>query len=296
MTELEFATSQDAWEGINEYLFVHGDQIAKERRGHLLGTQVLAFDVKLKIRKARVDPDFNFGRILGYAPQKWTSLVNNYVNFEYLDILKGQILAREKKGGAHYNEALLFDNSHTSGKGCLLSLVFSRRPGYHSPILTFKLRSSEVTKRLIFDLLLIQRIGEYVYGPEADFSLQVLSPNMYLDIAAFCLYNSYKGGHKKLKIWGKGLVDEESKTFKNMKKHWDKFHEMKLEEIRYRSHERVVSVIQKNEDGSYKHFKKDLYAKQLQFDFVEGDMPEELKSPKEIRKYKKDKRKKLLNL
>ena len=188
---LEYSTSQEAWEGINEYLFLQEKDIY-ERGGIHQGTQVLAYDVMIRARKALVDEEFDFGDILGYTTQKWNSLVNNYINFNYLDILKGQILAREKKGGQNYNEAMLFDNSHTSGKGCLLSLTFSRRYGQLTPTLTFSLRASEVTKRLLFDLLLIQRVGEYVYGKGADFGIQCYCPNVYLDVASFAMYDNHR--------------------------------------------------------------------------------------------------------
>ena len=282
---LEFSTTQEAWEGINEYLYLEEKEI-KERGGSFHGTQVLTYDIMLRSRKAWVDPDFDFSYVLGYSIQKWSSLVNNYVNFEYLDILKGQILAREKKGNSNYNESMLFDNSHNSGKGCLLSLTFSRRINDLNPTLIFCLRSSEVTKRLLFDFLLIQRIGEYVYGKDQEFGIQLYCPNVYLDVAAFCMYDN----HKKLNTLSNG--EEPGKVPKKVKHLFDKFLHTDPATVKYRSHLRVVEQLQKDENGWPTARKKSLFAKELEFFFIDTDLPEEIKTPKEIRSFKRNKKNK----
>lgn len=283
---LEFSTSQEAWEGINEYLFLQ-EQDIYDRGGIHQGTQVLSYDVMLRARRAMVDPEFDFADVLGYTTQKWNSLVNNYINFNYLDILKGQILAREKKGNQNYNESMLFDNSHTSGKGCLLSLTISRRYGQLSPVLTFSLRASEVTKRLLFDLLLIQRVGEYIYGEGADFGLQLYCPNVYLDVASFSMYDNHRP-FKKLMENG----EPKGRIQRVVMKYYDNFKKADIKEITYRSHLRIVEQIQKDENGNKIHVnKKPLLAKDLTLDIVEHDLPEELVTPKEIRAFKRKKTK-----
>lgn len=288
VVEMEFATAQDAWEGINEYLFLQEEKIV-EQGGTYQGTQVLLYDVILKARRGMVDPDFDFGYVIGYTTQKWNSLVNNYINFDYLDILKGQILAREKKKGQNYNESMLFDNSHNSGKGCLLSLTFSRRFGDLNPTLIFCLRSSEVTKRLLFDLLLIQRIGEYVYGTEQEFGIQLYCPNVYLDVASFTMYDN----HKKLKKL-MGQSTPTGRIQENVIKTWKKFRKLDPATVTYRSHLRCVEQLQYDENGWPVSKKKSMFAKELNFNFVESDMPEEIITPKEVRSYKRNKSKKKL--
>ncbi len=281
---LEYATSQEAWEGINEYLFLQEKEIY-ERGGLHQGTQVISYDMMIRARKALVDEEFDFGDILGYTTQKWNSLVNNYINFNYLDVLKGQILAREKKGGANYNESMLFDNSHNSGKGCLLSLTFSRRYKDLTPTLTFSLRASEVTKRLLFDFLLIQRVGEYVYGKGADFQIQLYCPQVYLDVAAFAMYNN----HRELSDLMGGEPD--GRVQKTVMKYYKKFMEADPAKVTYRSHLRVIEQIQKDENGLKIHTRqKTLKAKELSLDIVEHDLPEEVITPKEIRAFKRNKK------
>jgi hypothetical protein len=283
---LEFGTTQEAWEGINEYLFLEEKEI-KQRGGSFHGTQVLTYDIILRSRKAWVDPEFDFSKVLGYSIQKWSSLVNNYINFEYLDILKGQILTREKKGNNNYNESMLFDNSHNSGKGCLLSLTFSRRVSDLNPVLIFCLRSSEVTKRLLFDLLLIQRIGEYVYGKDQEFGIQLYCPNVYLDVAAFCMYDN----HKELDTLTKDKDKKNGKVPKKVKHLFKKFLETDPSTVKYRSHLRVVEQLQKDEEGwPTARNKKSLKAKELDFFSFDIDVPEEIKAPKEIRSFKRKKK------
>ena len=38
----------------------------------------VAYNMFIKIRKAWVDPDFDYGRCFNYKETKWTSLLNNY--------------------------------------------------------------------------------------------------------------------------------------------------------------------------------------------------------------------------
>lgn len=281
---LEFPTSLNLWEGINEYMFTEEKDIYK-RGGFYQGTQVVSYDMMLKARKAFVDDYFNFGNILGYSMQKWTTLVNNYINLEFLDLLKAQILVREKKKQSNYNEALLFDNSHNSGKGCLLSLVVSRRACDIMPTLTFSLRSSEITKRLIFDLLLVQRVGEYIFGKGSDFSIQVYSPQFYMDVAAFCMYDNHKP-LKPLMINGK----PKGKIQEVVMKYFDKFLVTDRETVNYKSHQRVVEMLQRDENGKPIFREKDLLAKDLTFDFLDNELPQEFLTPKEIRAEKRKKK------
>lgn len=188
---LEYSTSQEAWEGINEYFLNNQKEILK-RGGGRYGPQLVSYDVFIKIRKAWVDPEFDFGDVFGYRKQKWTSLINNYVNLDYLDILKAEVMEKVKKKNQSYNLSMQFDNSHGSGKNCLLSLTISKRIGLEHPIFIFNLRSSEITKRLLWDLLLVQRIAEYIYGKKEHISIQLFCGNMYQNTESFIMYNNHK--------------------------------------------------------------------------------------------------------
>ena len=93
---LEYANSQEAWEGINEYFLNNSKEIVK-RGGGRYGPQLISHDMFIKIRKSWVDPDFDFGNMFGYRRQKWSSLVNNYINLDFLDIFKSEVIEKIKK-------------------------------------------------------------------------------------------------------------------------------------------------------------------------------------------------------
>lgn len=214
--ELEYPNSQIAWEELNIYFLNSSNEILK-RGGGRYGPQLISHDIFIKIRKAWVDPEFDFGNMFGYRRQKWSSLVNNYINLNYLDILKSEVLAKEKKRAPSYNLSMPFDNSHGSGKNCLLSLTVSRRVAVDHVIMTFNLRSSEITKRLLWDLLLIQRIAEYIFGPDQYVSIHLFCGNMYQNTESFIMMHKHiplkkmlkksdnKG--KQLDQWQKRAVD-----------------------------------------------------------------------------------------
>src|SRR5690606_12081034 len=138
--------------------------------------------------------EFDFGYVLGYRVQKWTSLVKNYVDLNKLDILKGNVSTRIRKKNNNFNESMTFDNIHGSGKGCLLNITCSKRYNIKRDIITFVLRSSEVTRRLLFDLLLVQRMAEYIYGKEKarTVKMEMICGHMYQNTEAFSLYHNHK--------------------------------------------------------------------------------------------------------
>lgn len=236
---LEYATSQEAWEGINEYFLNCSKEIIK-REGGRYGPQLISYDMFIKIRKAWVDPNFDFGNMFGYRKQKWTSLVNNYVNFNYLDILKSQVLEKENKRATSYNLSMAFDNSHGSGKNCLLSLTVCKRVTVDHPIMLFNLRSSEITKRLLWDLLLVQRIAEYIFGEKQYVSIQLFCGNMYQNTESFIMMDNHIplkkmiGKVEKLDKWQQRAID----TLKEFK-------EVDPKKIKFKVHLRSVKQLQR---------------------------------------------------
>lgn len=188
----EFATSQEAWEKINEYFLIKPESVFdKENSMFNRGVSVL-YNVFFTIRKAWVDPEFDFGKMFNYREQKWTILINNYLDLNQLDLLRSKVRYFQTKYNQNYNLSYSFDNTHGNGKGCLLSATFSRRVGDSTPNITINLRSSEITKRLIFDFLLVQRMGEYIYGPDISFTMSVFATQMYCNTETVLMYNTYK--------------------------------------------------------------------------------------------------------
>lgn len=251
------ATSQEAWEYINEFLVLNEEEVLANG-GNRYGSQIISYDHFMEINKAWVDPNFNFATLFGYTKHKWSKLVNNYVNFNYLDLVKSEVLLKEKNKAANYNIAYKFDNTHGNGKGCLLSLVFQRRITQDNPLVIFTLRSSEVTKRLIFDFLLIQRIAEYVYGEEVSVSVKLYCANMYLSGETFTMYDSYKPLKKLLR---KSTTVMSKRVLAAM----DKFLNIDPDKVVYKIHRRAVRQLQKDDDGNAISGAIDLFAKDCKF-------------------------------
>jgi len=283
MKELKFSNTQEAWEGINEYLALKSEEVM-ETGGSLYGPEIIAYDHYIKINKVWVDPEFDFGSVFGYTTAKWTKLINNYLHLDYLDLIKSQILAREKSRATNYNISYLFDNSHGSGKGCLLTLTFSRRVDRDAPILYMTLRSSEVTKRLLFDFLLVQRIAEYVYGKDQCVSLEMFCPNIYLVAEAFVMYDNYKSIDKLFrKKKKKGLSKFEKKIL-------DTLHHFKTVDpstIKYKVHLRSVNQLQEDEDGKKISGRKPLLVKNLHLYKENMEYPEDCISPSARKAYRR---------
>lgn len=279
--QFEFSNSQECWEGLNEYFLNNEPQILKEG-GSRYGSQLIQYNVFCEIRKAWVDPLFDYGNTFGYRMQKWSGLVNNYVNLNYLDILKSEIVLRESKPYPQYNISMQFDNSHGHGKNCLLSLTFSRRNNSAVPILSFTLRSSEITKRLLLDLLLVQRIGEYVYGENADFIINLFVVNMYQNAEAFTMYDIHKKLDDIIKIKKKGINDWQKRVMNIHKE----FSTVDPDKVKYKVFKRSVNQLQ-GVHGDKPLLTKDLFLKKKDIEY-----PEDCITTSQRRAYKKSLNKK----
>jgi hypothetical protein len=225
-------TSQEAWEWVNEYLACEESAILANG-GVRSGPQMISYDHFMEINKAWVNPEFDFGKMFGYKIQKWSKLISNYIDFDFLDIVKSLVLEKETKKVQAYTIGFKFSNKQTSGHGCLLTLVFSRRLGYDNPIVVMNIRSSEVTKRLLMDFLLVERIIEYIYGPKHGASLKVFCGNMYLSGEAFTMYHNYKD----LRVLLKG---NETSMAERILRILDKFEKPESLDIKFRVHLRAV--------------------------------------------------------
>lgn len=188
------ATTQEAWEWLNEFLATREKEV-KENGGMRSGAQIISYDHYMEINKLWVDPEFDFGFIFGYKKQKWSILKSNYIDMNKLDLVKSEILSKEKKNTQNYNIAFKFSNKHSHGHGCLLTLVFQRRHTQDNPIVIMNIRSSEVTKRLLMDFVLVQRITEYIYGPGVSASARLFSGNCYMSAETFVMYHNHKNIH-----------------------------------------------------------------------------------------------------
>lgn len=276
MKLFEFATSQEAWEMLNEYFFQAEDDIFKHG-GSRSGNQLILSGGFIKIRKAWVDPKFDFGNMFGYRPHKWSGLISNYVNMSYLDILKSQILVKESgKVKTPYNLSMPFDNSHGHGKNCLLSLTFCRRQNCDIPIAIFNLRSSEITKRLLIDFLLVQRIAEYIYGEEQTIMMEMFCGNIYQNIESFIMYDLHRP-LKKINNLKKGDSKYADKVLEILKK----FKKVDPHTINYKVFKRSANQLQKV------HGDRPMLAGELFLNKKEIEYPEDCITASQRKAYKR---------
>lgn len=225
--------SMKAWEEINEAF------IKSDGRFHFyFGNKALyAYDMVIGIRNPKVDPNFDFGRNFNYTINKWRSLVSNYVDKEELESIKDEVTREEAKKSSSkvYNLALQFTNKHGHGKNCLLSMVFSKRFSDQKPTITVFLRASEVTKRLICDLLLFQRIGEYVYE-DKQFQLVIHFNQLFNDDTVLLMYDVHKSIEDILDDFPGNRAKQLLSRLKELKK-------ANPENIKYKVHRRAAKVL-----------------------------------------------------
>jgi hypothetical protein len=274
---LEFATSQEAWEKINEMFLYHDEKLFDSGSSHTSGMSAV-FNTFIKVRKAWVDPDFDYGKVFNYREQKWTTLINNYLNLNKLDLLRSKVRYFQSKYNQNYNISYSFDNTHDNGKGCLLAATFSRRLNDDVPVITIMLRSSEITKRLIFDFLLVQRMGEYVYGDTTTFMINVFATQMYCNTETLVMYNTHKDIKKILKNY------PETMWTKNVIITFDKFMDNPHDFSSYKVFLRTAKCLRPD---AFKGNYKPLLARNLKLEYDETEYPEDCITLTQRKKYKK---------
>lgn len=272
---LEFATSQEAWEKLNE-AFLRLDPVLFDKGATANSGVAVVYNVFIKIRKAWVDPDFDYGRCFNYKETKWTSLLNNYIDFNKLDLLRSKLRILKNKYNQNYNVTYMFNNHHDNGKQCLIAATFSKRFQEDIPVITMVIRASEITKRLIFDFLLIQRMAEYVYGPDQSVQINLFATQMYGNVETLLMYSAYKPLKKVIKgignPWTKRVKEVYKKIQNGTENEWSSF------KVFFRS---------------FKVLRPDLYeyqallAKDLLLEYEDIEYPENVISYSQRKAYKK---------
>lgn len=261
INKFKFSNLTTAWEGLHEYMFNNEDRI-RARGGGTYGSELVQFDNIIHIKDGRLDRTFNFGKVVGYSYKKWSKLINNYVNFNYLDLVRSEVRDRESKKANSYNYTYHFDNVHGSGKDCLISLTFTRRKGKPNPIVIYNTRASELTKRAVFDFLLIQRMCEYVYGKKQRVEVVCFIPFMFINLECSLMYLAAMGIESTLQPSSEGIYSEYQQKLKIK---YQKFLDTPLDKIKFRVHKRAAAQVQRKPDGSPVADVKDLYAWELKF-------------------------------
>lgn len=220
MVHYTFEDATTAWSELIKKFLRQDEELFVEGQGAVITGSVYSYGVGILIEKAQFDPEFDFGLIMGYTQSKWSSLLNNYLDLDAMDILKTQIreLEKNKAQNRNYHIGFNFADSHGNGKGCLVSGVFSRMIGVENPRLTIIMRASDIVTRLPWDLLLAIRLGAYVYGHE-EFSIELFLRSAFADDISIMLYN----GYEEIEPLIAGIENEDrrkklKKTLKKVKK------------------------------------------------------------------------------
>ena len=173
----------------------------------------------------------------------------------------------------------MFNNHHDNGKQCLIAATFSKRFGEDIPVITMVVRASEITKRLIFDFLLIQRMSEYVYGPDQSVQINLFATQMYGNVETLLMYHT----HKPLKKVLKGA--EENAWNKRIKEIWKKFQKGTEEEFSsFKVFFRSFKVLRPD---LYEETYKSMKAKELLLEYEDIEYPENVISYSQRKAYKK---------
>lgn len=273
---LQFENLQEAWEGINLHLATTEPENLAGGGGSY-GNEYISYNNLITVNSAWVDPEFDFAKSLGYTDKKWTTLVRNYVDFNYLDLLKSEITTRRTKKSRSYNYAFHFSNKYGGGKDCLLSLVFSKRVEEAFPTVFFNVRVSEVTSRLIFDFLLVQRIIEYVYGKDHPAEVHFYAPSMFITAERFIMFANWKGWDKikpqlENTIFGKKIIEK-----------YDHFSTVDVDTVTYQVHKRCAETVQ----GIGKKNNTPLLVKDLDINYLIPEITQDTKRP-QIRKIRRE--------
>lgn len=276
---LEFNTSQEAWEGINEAM-LRLDPVLFTKGGTANSGVSAVYNIFVHIKRAWMDPEFDFGRMFNYTPSKWTTLLNNYVDFNKLDLIRSKLRAMSAKYNQNYNVTYLFHNRHDNGKQCLLSATFSKRFQQDTPVVTVHMRASEVTKRLAFDLLLVQRMAEYIYGPKVPVQINLFACQMYGNIETLLMYTTCK----RLKKIFKGVDIKNNPWYDKVKEVYDRMKKGTEEQFcKFKVFFRSFKVLRPD---LYQY--KPLLAKDLVIEEDDIEYPENCISYSQRKKYKKD--------
>lgn len=234
-----FTDFMEAWEVINFMVISPSFRQRKKYQVVELSKAKYFYNVTFEVLNPKVDPEFNFGRHFNYTMAKWTGLVKNYIDLSELSLFKKEILENKRKV---FNLSYQFTNKHKHGKQCLISFTVTKKPSKDSkPQISVYMRASEVTKRLICDFLLIQRIGEYLFDSD-QFTVVFNIVQMFNDETVLLMFHSYRDIRPFLKdkIKKKG---SEAKSEKAILDNLNEFEKKDLSDVKYKVHKRALKVL-----------------------------------------------------
>ena len=259
--QIKVKDSVEAWEVLNEMLALKGDEVIKQG-GFIRGNQTFLYFTDIEIKRIRANPDFDFGFLCGYTNYKWTSLVNNYLDFAALEELKKEVNKMDKDGMEYYSTFMNFVNTSKQGHSCLMSLSCCRYTLKGEPVVIVNTRATEATKRFLMDLVLVQRIVEYIYGTN---KIKVYFHALYSFITpeSFVMYHNHRNVYDLVKENPKQEDEQAAKWVATIKKTLDDLLSVDESTVKYKVMRRAVRQLQLGEDGKPMSKRKPLLVKDL---------------------------------
>ena len=91
MKNYVFSNPIEAWVNIIKMFINQEPSLFEEGQGAIITGSSYTYGLTMLINDAKFDPEFDFGKIMGYTQGKWSSLLNNYLDLDAMDVLKAQV-------------------------------------------------------------------------------------------------------------------------------------------------------------------------------------------------------------
>lgn len=226
-----------AWESINEdFIKNHSKSMNLRSDKYKTYTHDFSFGI---MHPEKLDEDFSLGKQFHYTKIKWANLINCYIDKDSLLKFKSDVISSINFKNNIYSIGYQFSNSHKNGKNCLLSMsVYSSfsNTGKKFLNLSIYLRSTEVTKRLLIDLILFKRLGDFIFGG-LPYTLTIHTNILWNNSTTLLMYDV----HRNIGGLLKGNIDERSKFLLSELKY---LKETNIDNIKYKIFKRVLKVLQ----------------------------------------------------
>lgn len=226
-----------AWESINEdFIKNHSKSMNLRSDKYKTYTHDFSFGI---MYPEKLDEDFSLGKQFHYTKIKWANLINNYIDKDSLLKFKSDVISSINYKNNIYSIGYQFSNSHKNGKNCLMSMsVYSSfsNTGKKFLNLSIYLRSTEVTKRLLIDLILFKRLGDFIFG-DLPYTLTIYTNILWNSSTTLLMYDV----HRNIEELLKGNIDERSKFLLSELKY---LKETNIDDIKYKIFKRVLKVLQ----------------------------------------------------
>ncbi|RLF06832.1 MAG: hypothetical protein DRJ64_04075 [Thermoprotei archaeon] len=179
--------------------------------------------------------EIDFTQLVNYTSTKWDGLVSNYLDF--MDIAEFGKEVEERLGSKHWAETVKFSHNTKARKACLISATALNNGERNE--LFIHIRTSETYKRLMMDLLLFKRLGDFTFKGH-DYIIHVVINHAWLskDWASMLLVKP----HIKVRCRNAEPGTIANKTYLQ----YTKFKNTDWKDLTYNAHKRAVRVIRKD--------------------------------------------------